>query len=142
MIKTGRILIVLLAMAASFSLPAENISPHMYDLLVGEYHLLGKMPDSDKTYIGEVTFERTDAGLGMTRRVNGKELTGSARFEAATGDNVPVLRIGFSDGGHDYEGTYLWSMDLDNHARMTGYIYRPDMATDDPGLEALFIKRN
>lgn len=142
MIRIVSILIALLATAVLFPSSADEISPDMYDLLVGEYYLLGKMPDSDKIYLGEVTFERTDEGLGMTRHINGEELAGSARFETATTDNVPVLRIRFSDEESDYEGTYSWSMDLDNYARMTGYIYRPGKTTEDPGMEALFIKRN
>lgn len=141
-IKTGRILIAVLALAVSWPLFADNIPPDMYELLVGKYQLLGKMPDSDKTYLGELELKRTDDGLGVIRRINGEEVAGSARFETVSADNVSVLRMRFSEGGHDYEGTYLWSMDLDNYARMTGYIYQPGIATEDPGLEALFIKRN
>ena len=38
----------------------------------------------------------------------------------------------------EYEITYLWRSDLDNYARLSGYLYQPGEKTDSPGMEALF----
>ena len=38
-----------------------------------------------------------------------------------------------------YEATYFFNSDLDNYARLLGYLYVIQGGTKEPGLEALFI---
>lgn len=78
--------------------------------------------------------------LDMTRIVNGFSMKGTGRIEYALGaDPVPVLWAGFRLDGADYETTCLWRSDLDNYARISGYLYRPGVETDSAGMEVLFI---
>jgi hypothetical protein len=49
--------------------------------------------------------------------------------------------VTFSHRNRDYEATYLIHADLDNYARLTGYLFQASGKTVKPGLEALFIDR-
>ena len=107
--------------------------------LEGTYHLIGRLPDSKETYSGKVVFKKTDDALQVTRVINGKEIKGVGKIEAATADKIKVLRIRFIDENKNYEATYLINSDLDNYARLSGYLYLIQGDTKVPGLEALFI---
>ena len=63
------------------------------------------------------------------------------RIIRATADKIKVLRVEFVHKGRKYGGTYLIGSDLDNYARLTGYLYLKKGKTTKPGLEALFIER-
>jgi hypothetical protein len=61
---------------------------------------------------------------------------GTGSIDLATADRIKVLRVRYQGG---LEGNYLFGSDLDNYARITGYIYRVGQRTTrNPGLEALF----
>ena len=111
----------------------------LYAFLGGTYHLIGRLPDSNKTYSGKVVLKKTDDALQVTRVINNKEIKGVGKIEAATADKIKVLRIRFIDESKRYEATYLINSDLDNYARLSGYLYLMKGGTKLPGLEALFI---
>jgi len=111
----------------------------LYAFLEGTYHLIGRLPDSKETYSGKVVLKKTDDALQITRVINGKEIKGVGKLEAATADKVKVLRIRFIDESKRYEATYLVNSDLDNYARLSGYLYLIQGGTKVPGLETLFI---
>lgn len=119
----------------------ENSSDEesLYAFLEGTYHLIGRLPDSKETYSGKVVLKKTDDALQVTRVIEGKEIKGVGKIEAATADKVKVLRIRFIDENKNYEATYLINSDLDNYARLSGYLYLMKGGTKLPGLEALFI---
>jgi hypothetical protein len=108
----------------------------------GEYHLIGKELDSDKTYYGRVAFIVEDGEIRVYRFIHGRTVKGTATIESVTADEVPVLRIRFTEKQVDYEETCLVSGDLDNYARITCHLYRPGTRTDSPGMEALFIRHD
>ena len=66
---------------------------------------------------------------------------GIGKIEKAAGGDAEVLRIRFDQDGKSYEGTYLIDGDLDNYARLSGYLYLADGSTKSVGLEALFADR-
>ena len=111
----------------------------LYAFLEGTYHLIGRLPDSRETYSGKVVLKKTDDELHVTRVINGKEIKGVGKIEAATTDKIKVLRIRFIDENKNYEVTYLINSDLDNYARLSGYLHVIQDDTKLPGLEALFI---
>ena len=109
--------------------------------LEGSYILIGKRIDSEISYTGRIRFvynEKTGA-LDFTRTIAGRRTTGSARIERALAGEAKVLRLRFSENGVLFEGTFLWRSDLDNFARLSGYIYRTGSPAQKPGLEAYFI---
>ncbi|WAC08443.1 MAG: hypothetical protein OS130_04415 [Thermodesulfobacteriota bacterium] len=111
----------------------------LYEFLQGTYHLIGRLPDSSTTYTGKVTFTKTDNGLQVRRTIDGKAIEGAGKIETATADKIKVLRVRFINQNKSYELTYLINSDLDNHARLSGYLYLIPGGTKVPGLEALFI---
>jgi hypothetical protein len=120
----------------------DNIENHefMYGYLAGHYIVFGKELYSDKTYYGKVVFSYENGRLIVTRDVDGKILKGEGRIEHALGpDGADVLRVRFVRSGQEYEITYLWRSDLDNYARLSGYLYQSGKQTDSPGMEALFV---
>jgi len=135
---------VLFSFAFAISLLAESTS-QKYDLgditkfIEGEYVLIGRKPESKTTYAGRVIFRAKDNGLEFRRVLEGPAQTGNVVFDTKVDESGrPVLRIQFLMDGKKYEATYLWSTDLSNFARLTGYVYLRDGKTKLPGLEALF----
>jgi len=113
----------------------------LYNFLNGSYRLIGKYPDSEKTYSGKVVFKYAQGKLGVVRMINNREIQGLGNLEAATADRIKILRVRFQQDKQRYEATYLIGSDLDNYGRLSGHWYREDGSTKKPGLEALFIDR-
>jgi hypothetical protein len=111
----------------------------LYGFLEGSYHLIGRLPDSNTTYTGKVVLRKRDEKLEVICMIEGKEIRGVGRIETVTADKIKVLRIQYTDENKSYEATYLIDSDLDNYARLTGYLYLKQGGTKIPGLEALFI---
>ena len=105
--------------------------------MTGTYDLIGRKADSSATYNGHVTLRDEGGVLRVTRTVDGRTATCSARFDTVAGtDRIPVLRMHFRFDGKEYDATYSWQSDPDNYPRFTGYLYLS--GTKSPGLEALF----
>ena len=138
MIKKLIILLLLLPHLLYAEADKENF---LFDFIAGSYTLIGYMPGTDRAYHGNVNFDKDMDRLQITRRINGHTAHGEARIEKALHGETDVLRIRFRETDKDYEETCLIGSDLDNYPRLTCYLYQPDMATDQPGLEAYFINR-
>ena len=121
---------------------ADDIENHdfLYDYLVGNYIVFGKGLNNGPLYSGNVVFERKENHLQITRMIDNQRIVGVGYIEhIAAEPQTNVLRIRFEQDGKHLEATYLWQSDLDNYARLTGYIYQPDTKTTVPGMEALFV---
>ena len=137
-----RQLLVIFLLLTSFEPAAEENKEHfLTDFIAGSYRLIGKAPDSKNTYYGTITFRKNADSLTVVRTVGHGVSYGKSAVEKALHGETEVLRITFREADTDYEETCLISGDLDNYARLTCYLYRPGVKTDDPGLEAFFIKR-
>ena len=142
--KSFCLVLALLAISISavWAQGSENSTEEdsLYSFLEGTYHLIGRFPDSKGTYSGKVVLNKNDDALQVTRVIKGKEIKGVGKIKAATADKIKILRIRFIDENKRYEATYLINSDLDNCARLSGYLYViPDGTKAPPGLEALFI---
>jgi len=107
---------------------------------IGQYILIGKAVDSNRTYLGKVEIFAKDEKLGVIRKIDGKTITGSAAIEPALNGDAEVLRIRFTESEKNYEETCLFRGDLDNNSRISCYLYQPSVRTSNPGLEALFYE--
>jgi hypothetical protein len=114
----------------------------LYQFLHGKYELIGRRPDSNETYTGTAVLKAAQDGLEVLRTVNGATIKGTARMELATHDKVKVLRMRLIDADLGYEATFVVGSDLDNYARLTGYVYPRENKTRRPGLEAWFVDRS
>lgn len=123
---------------------AEDSVDHgsLCEFLAGHYIVIGKELDADRTYSGKVVFTCEKDHLAVTRDIQGEIVKGEGRIEHALGpDAADVLRVRFVRAGRAFEATYIWRSDLDNYARLSGYVYELRVQTDSPGLEALFIEQ-
>lgn len=142
------LLLLFLAGSAPATSPTPSPTPDNIDdllgFLTGTYRLVGKELDSNKPFIGQVVINQKGDQLQVLRTVNGVTMEGVGRIEMASFATSRVLRIRFHNGNNKFEGTYLYHTDLDNYARITGYLYKLDpktglpITTKNPGLEALF----
>ncbi len=115
----------------------------MYGFLAGKYELIGKESGSNKTYYGKVLMVSKDDHLSVTRIIEGTTVQGLGHIEHALWpDQAHVLRVRFKKDKIQYETTYQWSGDLDNYARISGFLYPKDKQPNAPNLEALFIDHN
>ena len=139
-----RVMSIAVVMLVLFGQPAigDGTENHelLYKYLAGRYIVVGKELNSEKTYYGRVVFSYEKGRLIVPRDIQGEIVKGEGKVEYAVGpDKVEVLRVRFSRLGQAYEITYLWCSDLDNYARLSGYLYQPGKHTNSPGMEALFI---
>lgn len=129
-----------------FILPAaaqnqSDAAAFLVDFLPASYEVVGRMPDSDSLYSGRVMIQNSDSGLIVVRQTGNQVMRGRATIEKAAGGDATVLRVGFVQEKQRYEITYQIHSDLDNYARLSGYVYRKDGSTKTPGLEVLFHKK-
>ena len=132
----------LLSVLAAHTATAESIGDDesLYGFLAGHYIVIGKELDSEKTYYGKVVLSYEKGCLTVARDIQGEMVKGEGKIEQALGpDDADVLRVRFVRAGIKYEITYIWRGDLDNYARLSGYVYQPGKPSDTPGMEALFI---
>ena len=116
----------------------------LLEYLTGSYRLIGKELDSDNSFIGHVVITRKEHQLLIQRTIHGVTIQCTGTIETAQFAATKVLRIRFKTAKSNLEGTYLFCSDLDNYARITGYLYKVDpetgrpIETRNPGLETLF----
>lgn len=111
----------------------------LYGFLKGSYQVIGRLPDSSKTYTGTVVLKNEGDRFEIIRMIEGAMIKGTGKIETATAEKIKVLRVHFIEKNKHYEVTYLIHSDLDNYGRLTGYLYLQKGQTKIPGLEALFI---
>ena len=73
-IKFFVLAIILLFIAKTATL-AENDTDFLYDFLRGSYELVGRWPDSNKTYSGKIVLEKDHGHFRVVRFINGKKIT-------------------------------------------------------------------
>ena len=136
--------IVLLSLLFIFPLNAQKQSDaktFLYDFLPGSYEILGRLAESDSLYSGTALIKQSEQGLTVLYKIGKREVAGSGKIENAAGGDASVLRVRFEQEGKKYETTYLIQSDLDNFARLSGYVYQEKGVTKKPGLEVLFHKQ-
>lgn len=122
---------------AQVSVEAQE-NEFLYGFLKGPYQVIGRFPDSSKTYTGTVVFKNEYDHFEIIRIIEGNMIKGTGKIETATAEKTKVLRVHFVERNKHYEITYIIHSDLDNYGRLTGYLYLKKGQTKIPGLEALF----
>jgi hypothetical protein len=107
--------------------------------LEGSYRIIGKKVINDETFLGRVIIKKKGKKLEVWRLIDGARIHGTGWIDFATPDRIRILRMRFHTAEGSFSGAYIFCSDLDNYARITGYLYRDDKPlTRNPGLEALF----
>lgn len=128
-----------LCLCAQVRVEAQENEFLLYGFLKGPYQVIGRLPDSSKTYTGTVVLKNEGDRFEIIRMIEGAMIKGTGKIETATAEKIKVLRVHFIEKNKHYEVTYLIHSDLDNYGRLTGYLYLQKGQTKIPGLEALFI---
>lgn len=141
--KSLHILVTCLVLSGCFARVGharEELADEFFaEFLVGRYHVVGRSVDTRVPYAGSVTISRESGVLRMRRDIQGKSTIAGAEIARSRAEGTPMLRVTFEEDGVNYEGSYTWSSDLDNYARISGTIVKRGEKTDNPGLECLFI---
>lgn len=127
--------LILLLLFSAFTHAEEDFLEMMVQ---GKYLIVGKAIDSEKTYIGKISIVKDKDTLQVIRTIDDLQVTGSAAIETAIGGDAKVLRIRFKEQEKKYEETCMVSSDLDNNARISCYLYQPNVTTNDPGFEVFY----
>jgi hypothetical protein len=117
----------------------DDETSFLYGFLEGRYQVIGRYPDSKETYAGKVLLKKDGGSLKVVREIGDEVAEGLGRIEASAADGTKVLRVRFVRSGSEYEATYVIASDLDNYARLTGYVYLLGGLTKQAGLEAVFV---
>jgi hypothetical protein len=117
----------------------DDETSFLYGFLEGPYQVIGRHPDSKETYAGKVVFRKNGDSMKVVREFGDEVVEGFGRIEASAADGTKVFRVRFVRSGAEYEATYVIASDLDNYARLTGYVYLLGGSTKQAGLEALFV---
>ena len=107
-------------------------------MVQGKYLIVGKAIDSEKTYFGKLSIFKDKGTLQVIRTIDDRQVSGNASIESAIGGDAKVLRIRFKEQEKSYEETCMVSSDLDNNARISCYLYQPNIKTNDPGFEVFY----
>ena len=131
------VLIVLLFSGQAFS--AELDEPLQWGFVPGNYQLIGRHPDSLRTYTGTARIEHIGKQLRLTRKIDGvvTQVYGVAR--RANPGEAWVLSFQWKEQ-HSMEMVCLIGSDLDNYARLTCYWGKAGNPHKQPGLEAYFVQ--
>jgi hypothetical protein len=135
-----KINILLISLICTIALVAQDDDEsNLMGFIVGEYSIIGKHVENDKTYFGTMKINLEDSKFIISRKIGNKTIKADGRLKKTGPDKIEVFVISFTENKVLYEITYLIDTDFDNYGRLSGYRYYKDKNTEKPGLEALFI---
>ncbi len=112
-------------------------------MLLGNYELMGRHPDSDKTYSGTAKILMRDNKFFISRTIEGRPIEVQGQFEwpladvARRPENKILVFKWQSATGSEWTSRCLYRNDLNNQARITCQ-FGDVRKHRKPGLEALF----
>jgi hypothetical protein len=137
-------LLLVLISITNISYSKDSEESFLAGFIMGKYHLIGKALNEDKSYIGSIEFSQNEneGDIVFTKTIDHNKIKGTAKIEKTVSEGSNVLRLHFKSENKVFEQTCLVNSDLDNYARISCYLYEKNITTDNPGLEAFFIKQN
>ena len=140
MMKPAWLTLALFLAALAFPAAAaeQDESPH-WSFVPGRYQLIGRHPDSLRTYTGTARIERVEAKLQLTRRIDGKTSRIFGVVRRADPGEAYVLAFKW-DEKSPMEMICLIGSDLDNYARLTCHWGKAGNPHKQPGMEAYFAQ--
>lgn len=130
---------VILAIVIFSSVWADYEEDPMLGFILGSYRIVGQEPEDGDLYKGTMSISMDEDGnLEVIREINGETVECSAEMDSVFEGEVSIFVVTFTVDGDDYKAVYLIHSDLDNYARLTGFIFEEERETEVPGIEALF----
>ena len=107
------------------------------DFVVGRYDIVGRHPDSTRSYSGQAVIERAGRHLRLTREIAGKRTEVYGIVRRASPGEAWVLSFAWGSKPTN-EMVCLIGSDLDNYARLSCHWGRAGNPHKRPGVEAYF----
>ena len=117
----------------------ESDEPPQWDLVVGRYQLIGRVPDGDRTYHGTARIERVGDRLRLSRHVGGKTEVRWGVVRRADPGEARVLAFSWR-ARKAMDEVCVIGIDLDNYARLTCHWGVAGNPHQQPGMEAYFAR--
>lgn len=133
------VLVLVLALAAAPAQADTGENRPELDFVVGHYLLVGRHPDSLRSYTGSARIERQGDGLVLTRSLSGRTDRALGKLRRASPGEATVLAFEWGRSPA-LAMTCLMAGDLDNRARLTCLWGRPNHPHRQPGVEAYFAR--
>ena len=128
---------MLFAVSPSFAAPAPDRKP-VPEVPLGNYRIVGSMPDSGGCFEGTCTIKKTKDGRNVMIRMIAGETVESEMVVRRVVEDVFEVVCHFTRNGVDYVARYNYALDGNLYARLTGTVERKNGRTGKCGLEALF----
>ena len=107
------------------------------DFVIGRYDLIGRHPDSGRSYSGQAVIDYVGRHLRLTREIAGKRTEVYGIVRRASPGEAWVLSFAWGSKP-TMEMVCLIGSDLDNYARLTCHWGRAGNPHKRPGVEAYF----
>ncbi len=134
--------VLTLSMTALPLLSAEiEDEPPEWSFVTGRYQLIGRHPDSVRTYTGTAQLERSGKRLLLSREIGGKKTRMYGVIRRADPGEANVLAFAWGVQP-TMEMVCLIGSDLDNYARLTCHWGKRGNPHTQPGLEAYFAQEH
>ncbi len=139
-IRTLRqMLFLIFGLAALPALASEEDERPEWSFVTGQYQLIGRFPDSRRTYSGTARIERVGDQLLLSRNIAGK--TSRIYGVVRRADPGEAYVLAFAWGSKEaMEMVCLIGGDLDNYARLTCHWGKRGNPHTQPGMEAYFAQ--
>lgn len=131
-----------LMLAGIAALPAyavEEDEPFQWEFVTGRFELIGRYPDSQRTYTGTARIERVGKQIRLTREVGGKKVRLFGVIRRADPGEAYVLAFNWRQVSA-MEMVCLIGSDLDNYPRLTCHWGKSGNPHHRPGMEAFFAQ--
>lgn len=115
----------------------DKIDPEYPAGIVGNYEIIGRVPDGRQVYSGKVQILTGDKSYTIKRTVAGKTMTGKAWIEFCSPDRYAVLRFNYDTEKKAFMGICYFRTNGDNYYLIscyTGYSQK----SRPSGLESMF----
>ncbi len=133
------ILCLMPSFSATAALPGAAEETPEASFVLGRYQLIGRFPDSPRTYTGTARIEREGERLLLRREISGK--TTRVYGVVRRADPGEALVLAFAWGNKPaMDMVCLIGSDLDNYARLTCHWGRRGNPHKQPGMEAYFAQ--
>ncbi len=133
------ILFLILSHNATAAATGEAEEAPEASFVVGRYQLIGRFPDSSRTYTGTARIDRDGDRLLLKREIAGKTTRIYGVVRRADPGEAQVLAFAWGNK-LPMEMVCLIGGDLDNYARLTCHWGRRGNPHKQPGMEAYFAQ--
>jgi hypothetical protein len=135
------VMMLVLGIASDRSVAVAQDQPQdggPYEAYAGLYDIIGRYPDSQKTYTGTLLATATKDHLTFVRTIAGKKSNGEMVLKEIS--DQTVLEVSFVEGGKKYKGTFLSRVDTGNNELVSGWFWPVGAGSKKHGLESWFSK--